>query len=133
LKKFKSPRELADRLYAIATDPGAYWEVHKWRYQDPMTWSEGFRTLLRVMSTDIKYGVCHVLQKGETLYPRAQEQASCEGDAQIMGRGVNEWPEQALTAPTAHLLKSCERAEEQCWTFINPEAYGEGVAGAQGR
>ena len=40
LKKFDSPEALAARLYEIATDPKAYWEVHKWRYQDPMTWSE---------------------------------------------------------------------------------------------
>ena len=134
LREFKSTRALADRLYQISTDPGAYWEVHKWRYQDPMTWNEGFRKLLRIMSTDIKFGVCHVLQKGATEYPRAQKQKVCEYDFKILGRKVDNFPErQTIKPPTDHLQKNCERAEASCWSFINPGYYvgnGATVGGA---
>lgn len=138
LKKFNSPKELADRLYQIATDDKAYWEVHKWRYQHPTMWNPGFRKLLRTMSTDAKYAVCDVLQKGHS---KAQEQLGCRLDIKVMGRTVKSWKDTAgnksnerLTKPLKHLRKNCDRAEGACWSFINPEAYNtsKGVAATAG-
>lgn len=118
LKKFDSPEALAARLREIATNDEAYWEVHKWRYQDPTTWSPGFRQLIRTMSTDIKYGVCHALQKGPTMYPEPKAQGECEYDFDVLGRRVDAWPDRGgIAPPEKHLIKTCEHAGEKCWAF----------------
>ena len=127
LKKFDSPEALAARLHEIATDPEAYWEVHKWRYQDPTTWSEGFRRLLRVTSTDIKYAVCDVLQKGTSEYPKAQAQASCNYDVKILGRRPDAFAEMGgIPAWQNHLEKTCDEPGSECYAFKNPDAYRRG-------
>ena len=127
LKKFDSPEALAARLYEIATDPKAYWEVHKWRYQDPMTWSEGFRRLIRVMSTDIKYSVCDVLQKGTSEYPKAKAQAVCNNDVKVMGRRPDGFAEMGgIPAWQNHLEQTCDEPRLDCYAFKNPDAYRRG-------
>jgi hypothetical protein len=123
-RKYDYPEKLASRLHALATDDDAFDEVHAWRYADPEQWSPGFRELLRVTSTDIKYGVCHVLQKGKSQYPEAKPQETCDNEFDVMGRHVNAWPERgSIRDPLEHLQKSCEHAREECWTFKNPERY----------
>ena len=133
LKKFDTPTKLAARLHAIATDDAVFDSVHAWRYQDPTTWSPGFRQLIRVMSTDIKYGVCHVLQKGTDVYPAAAAQNECDFDFSVMGQRVDAWPDHgAIKNPLEHFSKTCEEAREECWTFKEPERYSveEGVTPA---
>lgn len=124
LKKYDSPEKLAARLHAIATDDKVYDEVHAWRYQDPSQWSQGFRELIRVMSTDVKYSVCHVLHKGTNLYPEAKAQTECNYDFSVMGQRVDAWPDHgSIKNPLEHFDKTCEEAKEECWTFKNPEVY----------
>jgi hypothetical protein len=133
LKKFDTPTKLAARLHAIATDDAVFDSVHAWWYQDPTTWSPGFRQLIRVMSTDIKYGVCHVLQKGTDVYPAAAAQNECDFDFSVMGQRVDAWPDHgAIKNPLEHFSKTCEEAREECWTFKEPERYSveEGVTPA---
>ena len=124
LKTFDTPEKLAARLHAIATDQAAYDEVHAWRYRHPSEWSEGFRALLRVMSTDIKYGVCDVLRKGADAVPASAAQADCDYSATAMGRTVGAWPDHGgIRDPLEHLNKKCEHATAECWEFKHPEVY----------
>ena len=124
LKTFDTPEKLAARLHAIATDQAAYDEVHAWRYRHPSEWSEGFRSLLRVMSTDIKYGVCDVLRKGADAVPASAAQADCDYSATAMGRTVGAWPDHGgIRDPLEHLNKKCEHATAECWEFKHPEVY----------
>ena len=110
LKTFDTPEKLAARLHAIATDQAAYDEVHAWRYRHPSEWSEGFRALLRVMSTDIKYGVCDVLRKGADAVPASAAQADCDYSATAMGRTVGAWPDHGgIRDPLEHLNKKWPR------------------------
>ena len=124
LKTFDTPEKLAARLHAIATDQAAYDEVHAWRYRHPSEWSEGFRALLRVMSTDIKYGVCDVLRKGADAVPASAAQADCDYEATVMGRTVGAWPDHGgVRDPLEHLNKKCEHATAECWEFKHPNVY----------
>ena len=80
-----------EELRAIARDEQKYESYTNWRYQHPREWSEGFRKLLRVMSTDIKAGVCSVLQKGDVVYPKAAPiKGTCDHD-RILGRNPLAW------------------------------------------
>ena len=124
LRTFDTPEKLAARLHAIATDREAYDEVHAWRYRHPSEWSEGFRALLRVMSTDIKYGVCDVLRKGPHDAVPAKAQADCDYQVTVMGRNVAAWPDHGgVRNPLEHLNKKCEHAKEECWEFKHPQVY----------
>jgi len=124
LATFDTPEKLAARLHAIATDQEAYDEVHAWRYRHPSEWSEGFRSLLRVMSTDIKYGVCDVLRKGADAVPKSAPQADCDYSVNVMGRTVGAWPDHGgIRDPLEHLNKKCEHAKAECWEFKNPNVY----------
>jgi hypothetical protein len=124
LATFDTPEKLAARLHAIATDQEAYDEVHAWRYRHPSEWSEGFRSLLRVMSTDIKYGVCDVLRKGADAAPKSAPQADCDYSVNVMGRTVGAWPDHGgIRDPLEHLNKKCEHAKAECWEFKNPNVY----------
>ena len=38
---------------------------------DTLLSTSAFKFNLRRYTTDIKYGVCHILQEGESMYPRA--------------------------------------------------------------
>ena len=124
LRTFDTPEKLAARLHAIATDQAAYDKVHAWRYRHPSEWSEGFRALLRVMSTDIKYGVCDVLRKGADAVPASAAQADCDYGVTVMGRNVAAWPDHGgIRNPLEHLNKKCEHAKEECWEFKYPQVY----------
>ena len=98
--------------------------MHAWRYRHPSEWSEGFRSLLRVMSTDIKYGVCDVLRKGADAVPKSAPQADCDYSMTVMGRTVGAWPDHGgIRDPLEHLNKKCEHAKAECWEFKNPDVY----------
>ena len=77
LRDYDSFEALAAELEAIASDESRYNEYTSWRYDHPNTWSPGFRKLLRVQSTDIKVGLCAVLQKGPAVFPKAAKLGGC--------------------------------------------------------
>jgi hypothetical protein len=85
LRDYDSFEALAAELEAIASDESRYNEYTSWRYDDPNTWSPGFRKLLRVQSTDIKVGLCAVLQKGPTVFPKAAKLGGCTAGVDILG------------------------------------------------
>ena len=91
IRDYDSIDALVEELRAIARDEQKYASYTNWRYQHPREWSEGFRKLLRVMSTDIKAGVCSVLQKGDVVYPKAAPiKGTCDHD-RILGRNPLAW------------------------------------------
>ena len=91
IRDYDSIDALVEELRAIARDEQKYESYTNWRYQHPREWSEGFRKLLRVMSTDIKAGVCSVLQKGDVVYPKAAPiKGTCDHD-RILGRNPLAW------------------------------------------
>jgi len=91
IQNYDSIEDLVEELYAIAHDEQKYASYTNWRYQHPSEWSEGFRKLLRVMSTDIKVGVCSVLQKGDAVYPKAEPiKGTCE-HKRIFGKAPQAW------------------------------------------
>ena len=85
LRDYDSFEALAAELEAIASDESRYNEYTSWRYDHPSTWSPGFRKLLRVQSTDIKAGLCAVLAKGPTVFPKADKMGGCSSDADLLG------------------------------------------------
>ena len=85
LRDYDSFEALAAELEAIASDESRYNEYTSWRYDHPNTWSPGFRKLLRVQSTDIKVGLCAVLQKGPAVFPKAAKLGGCTVGADLLG------------------------------------------------
>jgi len=99
IRNYDSIEDLVEELYAIARDEQKYASYTNWRYQHPSEWSEGFRKLLRVMSTDIKVGVCSVLQKGDAVYPKAEPiKGTCEHE-RILGKVPQAWTLQDIDRP----------------------------------
>ena len=87
LTQYPDVDSLVHELALIARNETRYREYTDWRYQHPKTWQPGFRQLLRVMSSDIKVGLCAILQKGPSEFPTAKSQGGCVGyQTKILGR-----------------------------------------------
>ena len=113
LRQYPNPDALAAELRSIATNETRYREYTDWRYQDPKTWSPGFRRLLRVTSSDMKAGLCAVLQKGDKVYPRAQIQGRCIGaKTRILGRLGGEGFRAVLGGPQQRLRNAIDFLDE---------------------
>ncbi|OUS46598.1 hypothetical protein BE221DRAFT_192099, partial [Ostreococcus tauri] len=86
LTQYPDVDSLVHELALIARNETRYREYTDWRYQHPKTWQPGFRQLLRVMSSDIKVGLCAILQKGPSEFPTAKSQGGCVGyQTKILG------------------------------------------------
>ena len=120
MRKFDSPEALGEELRSIARDEEKYKSYTQWRYEDPHTWQPGFRKLLRVMSSDVKMGVCAVLQKGEAAFPKSAPQTgSCDGSFKALGLnsaqmvGVPNAPRN----PSDFLEKKCDELDAKCYKW----------------
>lgn len=121
LRKYDSIEALATELRAIATNETRYLEYTGWRYEHPSKWSEGFRRLLRVMSSDIKVGICSILQKGDAEYVRAAAIGGCENTWDVFGVPHARLPQIGKpTDPFEHLNKVCDEPTQACYTFKYP-------------
>jgi hypothetical protein len=116
MTKFASVSDFVRELRAIAEDEEKYLSYTSWRYQNPSTWSPGFRRLLRVMSTDIKVGVCSVLQKGESEYPRSTAQLGTCERPRILGTPLTYSNPGMPRSPLDFLDQTCNELHRRCYT-----------------
>ena len=122
LRKYDTIEALAAELREIATNETRYDEYTSWRYAHPSAWSDGFRRLLRVMSSDIKLGICSILQKGESEYMKAAPLGGCEHDWNVFGMPHAKIPTVGKpTNPLDHLDKLCDEPTQACYEFKYPE------------
>jgi hypothetical protein len=122
LRKYDSIEALSKELREIATNEKRYAEYTSWRYDHPSSWSPGFRRLLRVMSSDIKVGICSILQKGDSTYTKATVIGGCEHEWSVFGLPYQKVPDVGKpTNPMDHLNKTCDEPTQACYSFKYPE------------
>ena len=122
LRKYDTIEALATELREIATNETRYDEYTSWRYAHPSSWSDRFRLLLRVMSSDIKVGICSILQKGEYEYTKAAPLSGCEHNWNVFGMPHAKIPAVGKpTNPLDHLHKLCDEPTQACYKFKHPK------------
>jgi len=91
LRDFKSIDELTARLEQYTTDEKLYQKAHEWRTQNPKHWPEGFRNLVRHVSSDLKAGICSTLRHGlpGKGHQKDQESETCDHNPTILGEPVS--------------------------------------------
>jgi len=92
LRDFSSPAELSAKLTEIATNDAAYAKAHEWRTKSPDQWPLKFRSLIRQVSSDMKFGICSTMKEGPKNHPPAVATEKCDRSVKIMGMPVTEYP-----------------------------------------
>ena len=88
LRNYATPQQLANRLREIAESDEEWEKMHKWRYEDPKRWPKPYQKAVRQNTEDSKYGLCALLQNGESDKRRraTKEPILCDQQTEIFGQ-----------------------------------------------
>ena len=118
LRDFNSVDELAAKLEQYTTDEKLYQKAHEWRTKNPKTWPEGFRNLVRHVSSDLKAGMCNTLRQGlpGKGHAKDQESETCDHNPTVLGepaqRITNNYRQAAIKSWQEFLSRDCN--EDEC-------------------
>lgn len=118
LRDFNSVDELAAKLEQYTTDEELYQKAHEWRTKNPKTWPEGFRNLIRHVSSDLKAGMCNTLRQGlpGRGHAKDQESETCDHNPTVMGEPVqritNNYRQAGIKSWQEFLSRDCN--EDEC-------------------
>ena len=118
LRDFNSVDELAAKLEQYTTDEKLYQKAHEWRTKNPKTWPEGFRNLVRHVSSDLKAGMCNTLRQGlpGKGHAKDQESETCDHNPTVLGepaqRITNNYRQAAIKSWQDFLSRDCN--EDEC-------------------
>ena len=118
LRDFNSVDELAAKLEQYTTDEKLYQKAHEWRTKNPKTWPEGFRNLVRHVSSDLKAGMCNTLRQGlpGKGHAKDQESETCDHNPTVLGEPVqkitNNYRQAGIKSWQEFLSRDCD--EDEC-------------------